>query len=243
MSTRERPGSAQTADYLRDLTRAARALPRARRRELIDDVRSHIEVALAEGGRSGADAVRDVLTALGDPHEIVAAALSDPADPAPATVSRGITGLEITTLVLLLFGAAAAGIGWLVGVLLLWSSPRWTRGEKVLGTLVLPGGLILPIASAAALAGGTMPWSLVLLALGLAAPAITAAFLYQRARAASVTDGAARWLTGVAAVGAVFLAVSAAGAVAFMASSVNQGVTTPATVDGPTLVAPTHSPA
>jgi len=203
-------------------------------------VRSHIEVALAESGRADAEAVRDVLAALGDPNEIVAAAMPDRAD--PVTVSRGITGLEITTLVLLLFGAAAAGIGWLVGVLLLWSSPRWTNSEKLLGTLVLPGGLILPIVSAADLAGGTMPWSLVLLVLGLAAPAITAAHLYQRARAASVVDGAARWLAGVAAVGAVFLVTSAAGVIIFMASSADQGIATPATVSGPTSIPPTHRP-
>ncbi|HEU5332991.1 MAG TPA: hypothetical protein VFU73_09510 [Actinocrinis sp.] len=240
MSTEEKPGAQQMAHYLRDLTRAARSLPRARRRELIEDVRSHIEVALAESGRTDADAVRGVLAALGDPGEIVAAAMPDEAD--PVTVSRGITGLEITTLVLLLFGAAAAGIGWLVGVLLLWSSPRWTRGEKLLGTLVVPGGLILPIVSAADLAGGTMPWSLVLLILGLAAPAITAVYLYQQARAAAVVDGTARWLAGLTAVGAVFLAVFAAGAIMFMASSQDQGIATPVTVSGPTSVAPTHSP-
>ncbi len=37
--------------------------------------------------------------------------------------------------------AAAQGVvGWLVGVALLWSSGRWTWREKLLGTLVVPGG-------------------------------------------------------------------------------------------------------
>jgi hypothetical protein len=240
VSSKRDPGAAQTADYLRNLTRAASSLPRARRRELIDDVRSHIEVALAESGRADAEAVRDVLHALGDPNEIVAAAM--PEDAVPAAPSRGITGLEVTTLVLLLFGAAV-GIGWLVGVLMLWASPRWTRGEKLLGTLVLPGGLILPIVSAADLAGGSMPGSLVLLVLGLAAPSVTAAYLYRRARTALVADSTARWLVGVSAVGAVLLAAFAVGVVIFMASSADQGIATPATVSGgPTSVAPTHSP-
>jgi hypothetical protein len=30
---------------------------------------------------------------------------------------------------------------WPVGVMLLWLSPRWRRGDKLIGTLVLPGGL------------------------------------------------------------------------------------------------------
>ena len=61
-------------------------------------MRSHIKVTLAEGGRADAEAVRGVLTAVGSPAEIVAAAM--PGETGPATVSRGITGLEITTLVL-----------------------------------------------------------------------------------------------------------------------------------------------
>jgi hypothetical protein len=31
-------------------------------------------------------------------------------------------------------------VGWLVGVVLLWLGPRWSRGDKVLGTLVVPLG-------------------------------------------------------------------------------------------------------
>jgi uncharacterized membrane protein len=240
VSSEKTPGAARTAGYLRDLDRAARGLPRARRRELVDDVRSHIEVALAESGRTDAEAVGEVLAALGSPDEIVAAAV--PAEGEPVPVRQGITGLEVTALVLLLFGAAAAGIGWLVGVLLLWSSPRWTRGQKLLGTLVLPGGLVLPVGSAGVLAGHSTPGSLVLLAVGLAAPALTAAYLYQRARTIAVSDGTARWLVGASAVGAVVLAASAVGALLFLTSSADQGIATPATVLGPTSIAPTHSP-
>ena len=35
-------------------------------------------------------------------------------------------------------------IGWLVGVVLLWISSAWTTRQKLLGTLVVPGGLALP---------------------------------------------------------------------------------------------------
>jgi hypothetical protein len=40
---------------------------------------------------------------------------------------------------LLLFGGFLALIGWLVGLVLLWSSPRWTVVDKLVETLVLPG--------------------------------------------------------------------------------------------------------
>jgi ABC-type Mn2+/Zn2+ transport system permease subunit len=36
-------------------------------------------------------------------------------------------------------------IGWLVGVVLLWASDAWTTREKLIGTLVVPGGLALPL--------------------------------------------------------------------------------------------------
>jgi hypothetical protein len=35
-------------------------------------------------------------------------------------------------------------VGWLVGAILLWSSRAWTRREKLIGTFVVPGGLVLP---------------------------------------------------------------------------------------------------
>jgi hypothetical protein len=35
--------------------------------------------------------------------------------------------------------------GWFVGVYFLWASPVWTRLEKVLATLVLPFGALIPL--------------------------------------------------------------------------------------------------
>ena len=42
-------------------------------------------------------------------------------------------------------GGVLVGVGWFVGVAWLWSSPTWTRSEKVLATLLLPGGVIPPL--------------------------------------------------------------------------------------------------
>lgn len=46
---------------------------------------------------------------------------------------------------LVALGGFAVGVGWLVGVAWLWSSRTWTRGEKALATLVVPGGVALSL--------------------------------------------------------------------------------------------------
>ena len=47
---------------------------------------------------------------------------------------------------MLTVGSFLLGIGWLIGVVLLWSSRRWRVGEKLLMTLVVPGGPgLLPV--------------------------------------------------------------------------------------------------
>jgi hypothetical protein len=54
--------------------------------------------------------------------------------------------LEITAVIFLLIGGVVIPfVGWVVGVILLWASPRWRRSEKLLGTLVWPGGLLAPV--------------------------------------------------------------------------------------------------
>jgi hypothetical protein len=46
------------------------------------------------------------------------------------------------TIVVLLFGGFVFLVGWIVGLIMLWSSRRWTTLEKLIGTLVLPGGIV-----------------------------------------------------------------------------------------------------
>ena len=48
---------------------------------------------------------------------------------------------EWAAIFLLLFGGFALGIGWVVGLVLLWSSRAWSTLDKLVGTFVLPGGL------------------------------------------------------------------------------------------------------
>jgi hypothetical protein len=52
-------------------------------------------------------------------------------------------GREVATLVLLPIGGIVVPVlGWFVGVALLWTSERWSVRDKLLGTLVVPGGRV-----------------------------------------------------------------------------------------------------
>jgi hypothetical protein len=62
-----------------------------------------------------------------------------PAAMGSQTRPRGLA-LEIWAVVMLTLGSLIPVFGWAVGVVLLWSSGRWRRSEKLLGTLVVPGG-------------------------------------------------------------------------------------------------------
>ena len=119
-------------DYLKRLEKAAAILPRARRNELLGEIESHLSEALPAGA-SEAEAL-NVLERLGEPTDIVAEAGTGQA-PARAGL------LEWMAIPLLLAGGFIFIVGWFVGVVLLWTSRIWTVRDKLIGTLVVPGGL------------------------------------------------------------------------------------------------------
>ncbi len=124
-------------DYLQRLDHELRDLSRSRRRELKEEIALHI----AEG-RAGLEAddevgVRNLLERLGDPAEIAA----EERNRSGVVPGRGGV-LEIVTLLGLLVGGFVFIIGWFVGLVLLWVSQAWTTREKLVGTLVVPGGLL-----------------------------------------------------------------------------------------------------
>jgi hypothetical protein len=128
------------ADYLKRLNSELRGLPRARRRELVEEISGHIAEARADLESENEAAVRSLLDRLGDPAEIAAEALGR------YGVERRGSALDVVALVLLLIGGVVLPVvGWVVGVVLLWISETWTITEKVIGTLIVPGGLALPI--------------------------------------------------------------------------------------------------
>jgi uncharacterized membrane protein len=150
------------ADYLGRLRAAASRLPAGRGDDLAGEIATHIAEARAAGPAGASEYpahVRNVLERLGDPEDIVraaeqpasafdsyATAIATAAAPSDrAAHGAGLGALEISAIVALLLGGFLAGIGWLAGVVLLWLSPRWRTGDKVLGTLVWPGGLLVPV--------------------------------------------------------------------------------------------------
>jgi hypothetical protein len=131
--------------YLARLDAAASGMPADRRRELIDEITTHIEEAMAaQPGPPGG--VATVLDQLGSPEDIVRAAQAALPGELPSGSGSPLGAVEILAILgLLIGGIIVPVVGWLVGVALLWISPRWKAGDKLLATLVWPGGLLAPL--------------------------------------------------------------------------------------------------
>jgi Protein of unknown function (DUF1700) len=126
-------------DYLKSLNLELRDLPRARRRELVDEIAEHIAEGRAGLAVEDELSIRTLLDRIGTPEDIAAEARER------FGVQRRSGALDVVALILLLVGGVVLPvIGWFVGVVLLWSSSVWTAREKLIGTLVVPGGLALP---------------------------------------------------------------------------------------------------
>jgi uncharacterized membrane protein len=185
------------ADYLDRLDAALTGIPRTGRQEVLDDIETHIAEARAELAPDDEAAVRNLLERLGDPSEIAAEARERFGVRRPRTTWR-----EIGALILLPFGGLVIPfVGWFVGVVLLWVSDAWTARDKLIGTLVVPGGLILPgwllvqVGTGSSVCGGPAEgptvctggggstiWPNVIFALLIAAPLVVDGYLVWRLR-------------------------------------------------------------
>lgn len=184
------------ADYLDRLRRAARRLPRDRRDELVADIEAHLaETIRPDAGDAEA---LTVLDRLGAPEDIVEA---EQPRPEPTADPRGIR--EWAAIFLLPFGGLVMGVGWLLGLILLWSSPAWRTRDKWIGTLVVPGGLATALFAFAIIAispgesctsgpgmteqctGGPSTTTEALFVVLLVAPVASAIYLARRARRAA----------------------------------------------------------
>jgi uncharacterized membrane protein len=151
-------------DYLARLGTAAASLNSERRSELIEELREHIDLAVAEAGNSDESTVLNVLERLGSPHEIVAAETGavpstvearPPEQAGGPAVRRPQATPETRALLLLTLGAVLLPfIGPFVGLRYVWSSARWTTIQKgtatvsVVGLLFLPAFILLPLLTA-----------------------------------------------------------------------------------------------
>jgi uncharacterized membrane protein len=142
------------SDYLRHLKAAASELPADRRRELLEEIATHIaEARSATPDQPGG--VRAILDQLGAPEEIVRADGIGAVAQSPMPDQLGTR--EIVAIVLLLIGGVVIPVlGWAAGVVLLWLSPRWGLRDKLLATLVWPGGLLAPLVVFVVLAGAAV---------------------------------------------------------------------------------------
>jgi hypothetical protein len=124
------------AEYLAQLELALAAVPMSRREEIVGEIREHIVQARAQlADESDAD-LHNLLDKIGDPAELASSARSDAAPEATPTHTAGALGsgwLDVGAVVLTPFL-------WPVGVILLWMSSAWSVRDKLIGTLVPPGG-------------------------------------------------------------------------------------------------------
>ena len=138
--------------YLNRLDRALRDVPTARRKEIVVEIREHIDEAAGGTAENASEAeVRTILDQLGDPETIAA----DARDRFDIPERKGGV-LEGFALVLLLVGGLVGmGLGWIVGAVMLWVSKVWTTRDKIIGTLFVPGGLALTFFMGAFAVGAT----------------------------------------------------------------------------------------
>ncbi len=184
-------------DYLRRLQRAGHELPPARLRELSAEIEGYLSEAIPAGASD--HEVLEVLERLGPPGEIVEAERPSADGPADRRGWR-----EWAALILLPFGGFAFGVGWLVGLALLWSSRLWTTRDKLIGTLIVPGGIATALivivltgtkrrcigtagATMQCTPGGgpsaaTTAWQIALVVLCALGPVVSAVYLARRAR-------------------------------------------------------------
>lgn len=119
--------------YLSRLELQLLDMPADRRTEIVDELRDHIaEERRALPSESDADLL-NILDRVGDPAAIAAEARAGRTT--PSEPPRQVGAVEILALVL-------TPLIWPVGVILLWASPAWTTRQKLIGTLLPPGGYL-----------------------------------------------------------------------------------------------------
>ncbi|MFJ3220189.1 HAAS signaling domain-containing protein [Kitasatospora sp. NPDC086801] len=179
--------------HLDAVARYTAPLPEERRRELLADLREHVEVSLAESDPADETAVRRVLEQLGSPRQIADAALDEDGRARPEPESSGRTTLTVVFAVLPVplsfvpaIGPVLALVAAVVAAIRAWRSTQWTRREKRLAALLLLSPvLVTPLAGVAAAASptGLTPLAvLIACAVGFC-PALLAAFLLARSAA------------------------------------------------------------
>ena len=147
MTSRQTAGQADklVRRYLEQLDAALQGVDASRREEILAEVREHIEQGRDGLGTDDAADVRTLLDRVGDPAVIAAEA------GAPSPDSRR---WDAWAPWLIIFGPVASGLGWIAGIAILWTSPTWSRRDKLIATIVSPAGLVALFLGLVAAMGG-----------------------------------------------------------------------------------------
>lgn len=119
--------------YLDQLRQALNDLPAQKRDPIIDEIAQHIQTGRDRLAHEDEVHVRQLLEDLGD-YESIRREAGLSARPHLSRIDPWVPWF-------LLFGGFLFGVGWLVGLVMLWSSRAFSLKEKLLGTFIWPGGL------------------------------------------------------------------------------------------------------
>lgn len=135
MTSRQTVGEADklVRRYLAQLDAALQGVDASRRQEILAEVHEHIEEGRDELDTDDAAGVRTLLDRVGDPTAIAAEAGAPP---------PGTGRWDAWAPWLIIFGFIASGLGWIAGVLILWTSPTWSQRDKLIATFVPLAGLV-----------------------------------------------------------------------------------------------------
>jgi hypothetical protein len=125
-------------NYVKELRRELRGLPRHRKRSFLEGVGARISAARSSEGSESDDNVRHVLERIGPPADVAAEAHDFAARPLRRTALEdgALIALSPLLLVVALFVTPALLLGVVVGAILLWLSRAWTPGEKMIGMIL-----------------------------------------------------------------------------------------------------------
>lgn len=142
---------------------------------IMREIADHLREAAAEPDFD----LERTLADLGDPALIAAGV--EPAATPEAVPSRGfadsVAGVVLAVLALTVGVWWMLLVGWVVGIGLLWSSHRWTRTDKVVGTAAWP--FAVAAGTSATAFAGVVSWD-VLFAAGMVIPLAAAVWLLVR---------------------------------------------------------------
>jgi uncharacterized membrane protein len=121
--------------YLAELRGAAGGMPRSRRRELLAQVEEHLSEAIPADATEAQ--ARTEFDRLGDPEQIVGEAR----ERSKSSHATGDTFEWVAVGLIVIGGFVIPVLGWVIGVMMLWASRVWTVRDKLVGTLLVPGGV------------------------------------------------------------------------------------------------------